>query len=146
MATTKKAETTINETAADNIVLDDATKAAMDAYIEARVKAALEAKEKENRAKTSIATATHPVESKPAIDPYFEERVCVELLYDGVHYKDPVFLQINGENCVVERGKPVWIKRKFAELLEQSKISEYHAATYQKKQAQELEKIKELGA
>ena len=39
-------------------------------------------------------------------------------------YKEPVFLQINGENCRIERGLPVMIKRKFKKLLDQSQLQD----------------------
>ena len=49
-----------------------------------------------------------------------EELVDVMLFKDNGKYKDDVFVCVNGENCVVQRGKPVKIKRKFAEVLRQS--------------------------
>ena len=39
-------------------------------------------------------------------------------------YKEPVFLAINGENCRIERGVRVKIKRKFANLLDQSQLQD----------------------
>lgn len=49
-----------------------------------------------------------------------EELVEVMLFKDNAKYKDDVFVCVNGQNCVVQRGKPVKIKRKFAEVLRQS--------------------------
>lgn len=49
-----------------------------------------------------------------------EEYVEVFLFKDGDKYKDDVFVAVNGQNCVVQRGKPVKIKRKFAEVLRES--------------------------
>ncbi|MGM9647117.1 MAG: hypothetical protein ACI3YH_03175 [Eubacteriales bacterium] len=39
-------------------------------------------------------------------------------------YKEPVYLSINGENCRFERGVRVKIKRKFANLLDQSQVQD----------------------
>lgn len=39
-------------------------------------------------------------------------------------YKEPVFLQINNDNCRIERGVPVKIKRKFKNLLDQSQLQD----------------------
>lgn len=54
-----------------------------------------------------------------AADP-MEELVEIMLFKDNGKYKDDVFVAVNGQNCVVQRGKPVKIKRKFAEVLRQS--------------------------
>lgn len=48
-----------------------------------------------------------------------EERVTVTLFKDNGKYKEPVFLSINGDNCVIQRGVPVSIKKKFALLLQE---------------------------
>ena len=66
-----------------------------------------------------------------------EEYVTVALFCDGDKYKDDVFVSVNGENCLIKRGTPVQIKRKFANVLDQSDaqdkdtmtlISRYHEA------------------
>ena len=49
-----------------------------------------------------------------------EELVQVRLFKDNDKYRDDVFVQVNGERLQIKRGEPVWIKRKFAEVLEQS--------------------------
>lgn len=54
-----------------------------------------------------------------AIDP-MEELVEVELFRDGGKYSSDVYVSVNGENCIVQRGVPVKIKRKFYEVIEQS--------------------------
>lgn len=54
-----------------------------------------------------------------AIDP-MEEKVPVRLFRDGGRYKDDVFVAVNGERIQIKRGETVYIKRKFAEVLEQS--------------------------
>lgn len=60
-----------------------------------------------------------PVEAAPAVDPG-DELVTVELFYDGEKYKDPVPVIVNGIKILVPRGKPVKIKRKYAEVLDHS--------------------------
>lgn len=49
-----------------------------------------------------------------------DELVDVQLFKDNDRYKDDVFVAVNGENCLIQRGTPVKIKRKFAEVLEHS--------------------------
>ena len=51
---------------------------------------------------------------------YYEEMVEVMLFKDNKDYKDDVFVSVNGENCVIKRGIPVKVKRKFALVLEDS--------------------------
>ena len=44
----------------------------------------------------------------------------IELFRDNKDYKDNVFVAVNGESCVIARGKKVKIKKKFAEVIENS--------------------------
>lgn len=44
----------------------------------------------------------------------------IELFRDTKDYKDDVFVAVNGESCVIERGKKVKVKKKFADVIEQS--------------------------
>lgn len=53
-------------------------------------------------------------------DDYWNEEVEVQLFKDGGKYKDDVYVAVNGQNCLIQRGKPVKVKRKFAEVLRQS--------------------------
>lgn len=57
-----------------------------------------------------------------------EEYVEVKLFKDNGRYKDPVFVAVNGENCVIERGVRVKIKRKFAEVLDNSDNQDYETS------------------
>ena len=59
---------------------------------------------------------------------YLNEYVDVRLFKDNGKYKEPLYVGINGENCVIPRGEYVRIKRKFALLIEQSEIQEMRAA------------------
>ena len=57
-----------------------------------------------------------------------DEYVDIELFRDGDRYKDDVFVAVGGENCLIRRGEPVRIKRKFALALEQSRRQDIAAA------------------
>lgn len=49
-----------------------------------------------------------------------EELVEIELFRDNKDYKDNVFVAVNGESCVIARGRKVKIKKKFADVLANS--------------------------
>ena len=59
---------------------------------------------------------------------YLEEYVPVRLFKDNEKYSDDVFVAVNGEGCLIRRGETVMIKRKFAEVLEQSDRQDLYAA------------------
>lgn len=63
-----------------------------------------------------------PVMSEEAkkVDDYWNEEVEIQLFKDNGKYKDDVYVAVNGVNCLIQRGKPVKVKRKFAEVLRQS--------------------------
>ena len=44
----------------------------------------------------------------------------IELFRDNKDYKDDVFVAVNGESCVIARGKKVKVKKKFADVITQS--------------------------
>ena len=44
----------------------------------------------------------------------------IELFRDNKDYKDNVFVAVNGESCVIARGKKVKVKKKFADVIENS--------------------------
>ena len=67
------------------------------------------------------------INKKAAYDPW-EDKVPVKLFYDGVNYKDDVYVAVNGHNCVIKRGEWVKIKRKFALVLDQSEIQDMKTA------------------
>ena len=58
-------------------------------------------------------------EAKKAED-YWNEEVEIQLFKDSGKYKDDVYVAVNGQNCLIQRGKPVRVKRKFAETLRRS--------------------------
>lgn len=73
-----------------------------------------------------------------AIDPG-EELVTVRLFKDGGRYKDDVFVAVNGERVQIKRGEPVAIKRKFADVLEQSMSQDAATASLIERQSAEYE-------
>ena len=57
-----------------------------------------------------------------------EELVEIKLFKDNNKYKEPVFVSCNGETIAIERGVRVRIKRKFAEILDNSEHQDYETA------------------
>ena len=72
-------------------------------------------------------------------DAYLEERVSVKLFKDNGKYSQDVFVSVNGENCVIKRGKTVLVKRKFALALSQSEAQDSYAADLKELYAREYE-------
>lgn len=67
-----------------------------------------------------------------------DEMVTVELFYDGDKYKEPVPVIVNGVKILVPRGKPVQIKRKYAQVLEHSMAQDQKAGMMQNSLAAEF--------
>lgn len=57
-----------------------------------------------------------------------EELVDIKLFKDSGKYKDDVFVGCNGETIAIKRGERVKIKRKFAEILDNSEHQDYETA------------------
>ncbi len=78
------------------------------------------------------AVSEQAVEVRPKtpaeMEAYLNEYVAVKLFRDNDKYKDPVYVAVNGQNCVVKRGEWVKIKRKFALVLEQSEGQDLRTA------------------
>lgn len=72
---------------------------------------------------------------------YMEELVEVKLFKDNGKYKDDVFVAVNGENCVIKRGERVKIKRKFAEVLDNSDRQDYETARLIERRSAEFDKM-----
>lgn len=53
-------------------------------------------------------------------DKELEEYVEIKLFKDNDRYQDDVFVAVNGESCLIKRGIPVKIKKKFARVLDES--------------------------
>lgn len=65
------------------------------------------------------------------VEAYLNEPVKIRLFRDGDRYRDRVYVAVNGHNCLIERGKWITIKRKFALVLDQSEIQDMCAETLQ---------------
>lgn len=82
-------------------------------------------------------------EQKKAIEAdkaYYNELVEVQLFRDNNKYKDDVFVSVNGENCVIKRGPKVMVKRKFAEVLNNSDLQDYQTSLLIEQKSQEFAK------
>jgi hypothetical protein len=77
-----------------------------------------------NNAKEKAEAAANgkPTMSEEAMkaEAYWNEEVEIQLFKDSGKYKDDVYVAVNGQNCLIQRGKPVRVKRKFAETLRRS--------------------------
>lgn len=58
-------------------------------------------------------------EQKAAANPD-DELVTRQLFRDNDKYQGDVFVAVNGQTCLIKRGVPVQIKRKFARVLDES--------------------------
>ena len=76
---------------------------------------------------------------------YWNEEVEIQLFKDSGKYKDDVYVAVNGQNCLIQRGKPVRVKRKFAEALKRSMQQDNETADMIRELESEYEKrTKEL--
>lgn len=66
-----------------------------------------------------------------------EELVHVRLFRDNGKYKDDVFVAVNGERLQIKRGEDVYIKRKFADVLQQSDMQDTATANMIDRQSSE---------
>lgn len=69
-----------------------------------------------------------------------EELVTIKLFKDGDKYKDDLFVAVNGENCLIKRGIPVQIKRKFALAIENSENQDAKTIAFMEAQEKEFER------
>ena len=76
-----------------------------------------------------------------------EETVPIQLFKDGGKYKDDVFVSVSnrdgGENCLIQRGKVVEVKRKFAQVLWDSQAQDARTAELITKGSEDFERIRE---
>lgn len=81
-------------------------------------------------AKAQVKGGESPVsaEERAAQEAHMNELVDVKLFKDNDKYKEPVFVAVNGESIAIERGVRVKIKRKFAEVLDNSDNQDYETA------------------
>ena len=71
---------------------------------------------------------------------YMNELVEIRLFKDNNKYKDDVYVSVNGENCVIKRGLPVKVKRKFALVLENSDMQDFETSQLIEKKSSEFAK------
>lgn len=83
--------------------------------------------------------AETPVENAPVVDPG-DELVTVQLFKDNEKYSADLFVAVNGERILIQRGVPVQLKRKFAEVIERSMTQDGIAETMMQKMAADYER------
>ena len=81
----------------------------------------------------------HAAESKKEKE-YMNEEVTIRLFKDNSRYKDDLFVAVNGDNCVIKRGVWVRVKRKFAQVIDQSLIQDQMTGDYMDSKAKEFAK------
>ena len=69
-----------------------------------------------------------------------EELVTVQLFKDNDRYRDDLFVAVNGERILIQRGVPVQIKRKFAEVIENSQKLEQQTDALMQRMADDYER------
>lgn len=69
--------------------------------------------------KAAAVASGKPVMSEEAkkAEAYWNEEIEIQLFKDSGKYKDDEYVAVNGQNCLIQRGIPVKVKRKFAEAL-----------------------------
>lgn len=65
------------------------------------------------------------------VEAFLEAPVKLRLFRDGDRYRDSMYVAINGQNCLISRGEWIWVKRKYALVLDQSEIQDMRAASLQ---------------
>lgn len=96
-----------------------------------------EAKTKQAAAQAAAeAKAEAPVEAG-------EELVSVRLFKDNDKYKGDVFVAVNGQSVLIRRGERVAIKKKFAEVLEQSLDQDQRTAGLIERESRAYEEAKD---
>ena len=122
MATNKK-----NEEVAEAMSLADVQKQIADMLASAKLEADRiieEARKASGSKAVSAERAAELAEDKAK----GEELVEIKLFKDTGKYKDDVFVGCNGEAIAIKRGERVKIKRKFAEILDNSEHQDYETA------------------
>lgn len=92
-----------------------------------------------SEAKTKKETA--PEQAAPA--QAGEELVSVRLFKDNDKYKGDVFVAVNGQSVLIRRGERVAIKKKFAEVLEQSLDQDQRTAGLIERESRAYEEAKD---
>ena len=82
-------------------------------------------------------------EEMAAHQAYMNEEVEIKLFKDTGKYKDDVFVGCNGDTIAIKRGERVKIKRKFAEILDNSEHQDYEAAQLVERKSAEFQRASE---
>ena len=130
MAEKKKAELTLEE-------VQDQMRAMLE---EAKAEAAKIVEAARAEAGLKSAAEAKKAEDDAAYKAYMEELVEVKLFKDNGKYKDDQFVAVNGENVVIRRGERVKVKRKFAEILDNSDRQDYETSMLIEAKSAEFEK------
>lgn len=69
-----------------------------------------------------------------------EELVTIQLFKDNDRYRDDLFVAVNGERLLIQRGVPVQIKRKFAEVIENSQKQDQQTDALMQRMADDYER------
>lgn len=97
-----------------------------------------------NEAKTKQAAAQAAAEAQAeAPVEAGEELVSVRLFKDNDKYKGDVFVAVNGQSVLIRRGERVAIKKKFAEVLEQSLDQDQRTAGLIERESRAYEEAKD---
>jgi hypothetical protein len=73
----------------------------------------------------NLQTAAKPRKRAPEPDPALEEYIDIKLYKgDTGLMKEDVYVSINGDNCVIPRGRWFKIRKKFALVIDQSEIQD----------------------
>ena len=98
-----------------------------------------------NNAKAVAESKRVMSEEEQKTDDYWNEEVEVQLFKDGGKYRDDQYVAVNGVYCVMQRGKPIKVKRKYAEALKLSLEQDNETADMIRELESEYEKrTKEL--
>ena len=81
-----------------------------------------------NTAPETTAAAETAVKKTQGKYGFSGETTTVNLFYDGLKYKDPLFVQINGRSFLIKRGEPVAVPVEVAEVIHQSLSQDGRAA------------------
>ena len=122
MATTKKSE---SEMTLEQMQAQMAAMLAEAQAAKAEAERLLSEAQKMTNGKMKTAERAAEIEADKARG---EELVSVKLFKDSGKYKDDVFVGCNGETIAIKRGERVEIKRKFAEILDNSEHQDYETA------------------
>lgn len=96
----------------------------------------------EAKTKQAAAQAAAEAQAEASVEAG-EELVSVRLFKDNDKYKGDVFVAVNGQSVLIRRGERVAIKKKFAEVLEQSLDQDQHTAGLIERESRAYEEAKD---